>query len=261
MHSPDHPHVDHVARYAADIRERLRARSPRVHCITNAVAQNFTANMLLAAGAMPSMTIAPEEIATFVAGADALLANLGTFDSERRRAADIAIAAAVKGEIPWVLDPVLIDRAPSRAEYARSLLVRGPKTLRLNQAEFTVLAGDETGVPATIADFARDNEVVIALSGEIDIVADATRTAKIGNGHALMARVTAMGCAASALTAACLAVESDPWRASAAALTIFGIAGQIAGESANGPGSFATAIIDALHGLDGETIVQRAKVA
>ncbi len=43
---------------AADMLERLRARRPRVHCITNAVAQNFTANMLLAAGAVPSMTIA-----------------------------------------------------------------------------------------------------------------------------------------------------------------------------------------------------------
>ena len=34
----------------ADILERLRERRPRVHCITNAVAQAFTANMLLAVG-------------------------------------------------------------------------------------------------------------------------------------------------------------------------------------------------------------------
>ena len=38
----------------ADILERLRERRPRVHCITNAVAQAFTANMLLAAGTVPS---------------------------------------------------------------------------------------------------------------------------------------------------------------------------------------------------------------
>ena len=54
---------------------------PRVHCITNAVAQNFTANMLLAAGAVPSMTIAPKEVGRFAARADALLVNLGTFDA------------------------------------------------------------------------------------------------------------------------------------------------------------------------------------
>ena len=66
-------------------------RSPRVHCITNAVAQNFTANMLLAAGAVPSMTLSPEEIAAFVARSDALLVNLGTFDRERREATEIAV--------------------------------------------------------------------------------------------------------------------------------------------------------------------------
>ena len=58
---------------------------PRVHCITNAVAQNFTANVLLAAGAMPSMTIAPKEVGAFAARADALLVNLGTFDRGARR--------------------------------------------------------------------------------------------------------------------------------------------------------------------------------
>jgi len=60
----------------ADILERLRERRPRVHCITNAVAQAFTANMLLAAGAVPSMTIALKEVRVFAARADALLVNL-----------------------------------------------------------------------------------------------------------------------------------------------------------------------------------------
>ena len=70
---------------------------PRVHCITNQVAQTFTANMLLALGAQPSMTISPEEIAHFVARADALLVNLGTFDAEAAAAAiEIAVAAAQK---------------------------------------------------------------------------------------------------------------------------------------------------------------------
>src|SRR3984893_15007185 len=82
---------------SADILARIRARRPRVHCITNAVAQNFTATMLLAAGAVPSMTIASDEIADFVARADALLVNLGTLDPERRAAIEIAIATAGGG--------------------------------------------------------------------------------------------------------------------------------------------------------------------
>ena len=116
----------------ADILERLRERRPRVHCITNAVAQNFTANMLLAAGAVPSMTIAPKEVGAFAARADALLINLGTFDPERQKASLAAIGVANKAGIPWVLDPVFIDRSPPRAAFAKTLVAKKPRALRLN---------------------------------------------------------------------------------------------------------------------------------
>ena len=74
MHAPgSSPLTSDLPDIAADIFARLRARNPSVHCITNAVAQNFTANVLLAAGAIPSMTVAPDEVGSFVARADALL--------------------------------------------------------------------------------------------------------------------------------------------------------------------------------------------
>ena len=120
---------------------RLRAKSPRVHCITNSVAQNFTANVLLALGAVPSMTLSGEEIGAFVARSDALLVNLGTFDRERREATSIAVDSATRNGLPWVLDPVFVDRAEQRAVYARDLIFLEPKAIRLNAAEFTALAG------------------------------------------------------------------------------------------------------------------------
>ena len=104
----------------ADILERMRERRPRVHCITNAVAQTFTANMLLAVGAVPSMTIALKEVKAFAARADAVLINLGTFDPERQKASLAAIGVANKAGIPWVLDPVFIDRSPPRAAFAKN---------------------------------------------------------------------------------------------------------------------------------------------
>src|SRR5262245_66274305 len=85
---------------AADVLERVRLRTPRVHCITNAVAQNFSANMLLALGAVPSMTIAAEEVGAFAGGADALLVNLGTFDTERRAACETAVASVMAADRP-----------------------------------------------------------------------------------------------------------------------------------------------------------------
>jgi hydroxyethylthiazole kinase len=240
---------------AVDVLERLRRRAPRVHCITNSVAQNFTANMLLAVGAVPSMTTAPEEVVAFVRGADALLVNLGTFDAERRTAVDTVLSAAEHR--PWVLDPVFVDRSADRAAFARSLLAQRPAVVRLNRNELTALAtGSGVDVPAVAAQWS----TTVALSGPTDVVTDGVSSLSLANGHAWMARVTAMGCAGSALVAACLAVETDPVRASASALLMLGIAGARAAEQSRGPGTFAVAILDAIHALDGATILLSAKV-
>jgi hydroxyethylthiazole kinase len=259
MHTPDHPSHGDLPQLAAALLDRLRTRGPRVHCLTNAVAQNFTANVLLAVGCVPSMTISPEEIAQFVTRANALLVNLGTFDRERREATEIAVETASQDNVPWVLDPVLIDRAPPRAAFARTLVESGPKVVRLNAAEFATLAGREGGREA-LADYARAHNVVTALSGATDLVSDGKRTAAISNGHPLMAKVTAMGCAGSALIAAYLAVESDAWRAAAAGLLLLGIAGELAARNAKGPASFAVAIVDALYTLDDTALIQHARV-
>jgi hydroxyethylthiazole kinase len=249
------PDLRALAQSAADVLARLRAKTPRVHCITNSVAQAFTANVLLAVGAQPSMTISPEEIGHFAGSADALLVNLGTFDRERGEAIDIAVASATAAKRPWVLDPVLIDRSPPRAALARELLKRRPAALRLNAAEFAALAGAET--PAA---FAAASATIVALSGATDVIASGDHSVSLGNGHPLMARITAMGCAGSALVAACLAVEDDPWLASLAGLSILGVAGEIAGEVWKGPGSFAVAILDALYHLQPAELDKRAKV-
>jgi hydroxyethylthiazole kinase len=254
MHAPIE-----FADVAADILARLRTRAPRVHCITNSVAQQFTANVLLAAGAVPSMTISPEEIGSFVAGSDALLVNLGTFDIERRAAINAAIGAAKAGRKPWVLDPVFVERAPPRAQFARDILAQGPAVVRLNTAEFATLSDDDPGdAPARMA---KGQATVVALTGGVDRVTDGTRHAVIANGDPLMGLVTAIGCAGSALVAAALAVETDAFVAASATLTAFGVAGEVAARDVRGPGSFAGALIDALYGLDRATLRQRARVS
>jgi hydroxyethylthiazole kinase len=260
MLSPDRPVTSKdIPAVAAEVLERIRARAPRIHCITNVVAQNFSANMLLAAGAIPSMTIAPDEIVEFVARADALLVNLGTFDAERRVATNLAIDAMAQQGKPWLLDPVFVERSQQRTLFALSLLPFRPRAVRLNQAEFKALSGSDLD-GASLARFGEANDTVVGLTGETDIVFGGGRLTCISNGHPLMSKVTAMGCAGSALVGACLAVENDPWVAVASGLLILGVAGQIAGESAAGPGSLAFGILDALHALDAGTLIDRARV-
>jgi hydroxyethylthiazole kinase len=244
---------------AADILSRIRSRSPRVHCMTNSVAQNFTANVLLAAGALPSMTVTPEEIAEFVARSDALLVNLGTLDGARREAAEIAIEKATDEQHPWVLDPVFVDRSRARSDFARTLMGKTPRAVRLNGAEFTAIAGADPAEEA-LRRYALDQLCVVALTGVTDAVTDGARMAKIENGDPLMGRVTAMGCAGTALVAACLAVEADPWLATSAGLLAFAIAGECAAARARGPGSLSVEILDGLASLDRETLLARAKV-
>jgi hydroxyethylthiazole kinase len=252
--------ADDLVASAAAVLERVRTQAPHVHCITNAVAQNFSANMLLALGAVPSMTITPDEVGEFAAGADALLVNLGTFDAERRAAAEIAIGSVTQANRPWVLDPVFIERSQPRTAFAKALASRHPSALRLNRAEFAALAGT-TWSEAGLRAYAFEADAVLGLTGETDLVTDGARLARIANGHPLMAKVTAMGCSASAVVAACLAVEPDTWLATTTGLMVFGVAGEIAGARATGPGSFAAAMLDAIYALDGEVLVQEARVA
>jgi hydroxyethylthiazole kinase len=255
MHAPIE-----LADIAADVLARVRARAPRVHCITNSVAQQYTANMLLAAGAVPSMTISTDEIGAFVAGADALLVNLGTFDRERRSAIEVAIKTAAEKELPWLIDPVFVDRSPARAQFGRALLAARPSVVRLNHTEFAALSGNSAEGDAA-GRFAQANATIVALTGDVDIVSDGPRRIAIANGDPLMAAVTAMGCAGAAFVCAALAVEADAWLATLAALAAFGVAGEVAAQAAQGPGSFAVGMIDALHRLDLATLRTRVKAS
>jgi len=251
--------ADELPHITADILSRLRVRSPRVHCITNSVAQTFTANTLLAAGAIPSMTLSADEIGAFVSRADALLVNLGTFDETRRAATAAALDVVGERRTPWVLDPVFVDRSEARAVYAKSLVAQNPDAIRLNWAEFITLGGVEAD-DAALTRYALDTLAIVALTGTVDRITDGAQFVSIENGHPLMARVTAMGCAASALVAAFLAIESDAFTATAAALLAFGVAGGIAGERASGPGSFPAALLDALYALDKRALSEKARV-
>jgi len=245
---------------AGPLLERLRVECIRVHAITNAAAQTFTANLLLAAGGIPSLTVAPEEVPAFTGRSDALLVNLGTLDRDRREAIPQAIAAARDHAKPWVLDPVFVEASPPRLEFARSCLTSGPHVLRCNAAEFTALAGEDA-TPGSIQAFAKSYRTVVALTGAVDLIADSNNVLCIENGHPLMTRVTAMGCAATALVAAFAALHGSAIEAAAAALLVTGVAGEIAAHEANGPGTFQPAFLDALFHLDPANLLTCGRVS
>ncbi len=235
---------------------RLRDQRPRVHCITNTVVQGFTANVLLAAGAVPSMTTDPEEIRSFVERSDALLVNLGTLDADRRTAIAVAVESVASRGRRFVLDPVFIDVAAPRLAFAKTLLAGRPGIVRGNAAELAALVGAQP-TPASAA----ANSTVLALSAPVDCVLAPDHEIFIANGHPYAALVTGAGCALSALMAALLAVEPDAALAAATGFAAFGIAQERAAEVSRGPGTFATHLLDALHAVSPADLTGKAKLS
>lgn len=230
----------------ASVLARVAETRPRVQCLTNTVAQNITANMLLAFGAIPSMAIHVDEVAAMAEGAGAILINIGTINAESELAIPKLLEVARDRGKPLVFDPVFVELSPLRQHIAREVLRLPNLVVRGNATEMTALAFD----------LAAAEGVTRVTTGKVDRIESGAARFSVAHGHKLMTKVTGVGCAAGALIAACCAVEADPAIAAAAALTAYGIAGEIAAERARGPGSFAVELVDALAGIDEATLAQ-----
>lgn len=251
---------------AATLR-RLRRTAPLVHCITNAVAADLVANAVNAIGARPVMAPSSAEAEEIVAASAVLTINIGMPDEGRVAAMAAAAEAAGRLGRPWVLDPVAVGATAWRRAIADRLLALRPGIVRGNASEILALdaggAGHGAGVDATEApeaaetaaiSLARRHGMVVAVTGAVDIVTDGARTLHIAGGHPLMARVSGMGCALTAVVGACRAVTDDPLAAAADAVALFAAAGARVGAMSAGPGSFRMHFLDALDRLGADAL-------
>lgn len=240
-----------------DALSALRAEAPLVHCITNYVAMNIAANVLLAAGASPAMVHAEEEVADFTSLAGALTINIGTLSAPWVRGMIVAAKTATARGIPWVFDPVAHFATPYRKQVAQELMSLRPTILRGNASEILALAGEmgagkgtDSGdsvehAHAAAQALARTYRTVVAVTGPIDFLTDGTRTAQLSGGSDLMPKVTALGCSLTALMGGYAAV-APAFDAALASLAHFKVAGSRAATGAEGPGSFQVRFLDAL---------------
>lgn len=269
---------------AAENLAAVRSAAPLVHNITNFVVMNLTANALLAVGASPVMAHAEEEVEEMVGLAGALVLNIGTLSRDWVPAMILAGRTARARGKPVVLDPVGAGATRFRTETARRILQEaGVSIVRGNASEILAVArslenagggepdpgigtrGVDTvhsmeAAAAWAGRLAERSGVVAAVTGPTDLVTDGRRSIRIGNGHPLMRRITGAGCSASAIVAAFAAVDPDPVTAAATGLSVFGLAGEIAGDSAFGPGTFLIRLLDALHTLTPEQVLAGARI-
>lgn len=266
-------HAHFGAAAIADDLRAVRERAPLVHNVTNFVVMQQTANALLAIGASPIMAHAEAELDELLALAGALVLNIGTLDAPWISAMERALVVARGRALPVVLDPVGAGASRLRTETALRLLGRGGVTiLRANASEILALAGaagGTRGVDSThSSDAAREAarslaagyDCAVVVSGAIDYCLDRTREARVHNGVAMMARITGMGCTASALCGAFAAVQPNSLRSAVDAMAVMGIAGELALAAARGPGTMAASFFDALHQMDIAELDRRLRV-
>ncbi len=255
----------------------LRERVPLVDCITNVVTVNDCANVLLAAGARPSMASHPCEIEEAASRASSLVCNLGALDK-----IDSMIAggqSANRAGRPVVLDPVAVgNTAFRRSECERLLDAVRFTAIRGNASEIRSLVRRESagcGVDAEFADavtettlpravsmareLARERRTIVVLSGKLDIVSDDERTVILRGGCATMAKISGSGCMLTCLIAAfCGAVPERPFEAVCAAVATMNAAGENAEarkiENGTGNATFRNDLIDAVFNLTEERL-------
>ncbi|MFW2461579.1 hydroxyethylthiazole kinase, partial [Burkholderia pseudomallei] len=186
----------------------VKRDAPFVYGLTNYVAANLSANVLLAVGAAPALGAAADWPARFGAGANALWINTAALMSSGADTLLTAARAASKAGTRWVLDPVALGAgAPEYDAIVRDLLALRPTVIRGNASELIALAGgtaagkgvDTTASPesalAFIGDLARRSGAVVAVSGPTDYVTDGVATLAVAGGDARLTRVTGAGCA------------------------------------------------------------------
>lgn len=263
--------------------ENVGSVCPLIHNITNYVTVNDCANILLACGGSPIMSDDEEEVKEITTICGGLNINIGTLNKRTIKSMFLAGKKANELNHPVLLDPVGAGASKLRTETACDLLdeikfacVRG------NISEIKTLAsgsGTTKGVDADAADkvtednldevisfakaFSKSTGAVVAITGAIDIVADAEKAYCIRNGHPMMSTITGTGCQLSAMTSAFIvANQKNPLEAVVAAVCAMGYAGELAYDrlsEKDGNSTYRNYIIDAIFNMTGEQLEKGAK--
>ena len=255
------------------ILEKVRKEKPLVHHITNWVTIYDCANMTRAFGALPVMAHAKEESGDMANIASSLVLNIGTLTLDLIESMIKAGRSANKKEIPVVLDAVGVGATKLRDDKSFEILDKVKvDIIKGNASEIAKLAGEDVmtkGVEAAEVEadlidvgkkLANERECVVVITGKEDIVTDGEKVHLVKNGHEMMGCVVGTGCMAASVIGAFAAVEKDYCNAAAAALSCYGIAGELAAPESKGPGSFKEMFYDNVFNLDSNKVDGASKI-
>ena len=257
----------------ASILNEIRNNSPLVNNITNYVVMNNTANALLSVGASPVMAHSLDEVEDIISISSSLVINMGTLSELW---VDSMIKAGKKAnelKKPIVFDPVGIGASSYRTEIAKEIIEKtSPCVIRGNASEIMVLAQLSSvtkGVDSTAKTVEALNGAIqlskelnntVVVSGETDYIVTRNKVSSVNNGREIMSKVTGMGCTATSVIGASVAVEDDVHEAAVFSMALMGVAGEIAESKSNGPGSFQISFLDTLSSVSSKIISDNARI-
>ena len=230
-----------------------------IHCITNPISINQTANTILALGASPIMAEHPLEVEEITKTASSLLLNTGNITDVRMESMKISLKAANRMGIPVTLDAVGTACSALRKRFVRELFKEGRFTvIKGNASEILALADDtytDAGVDAgkdidsallkqAVTDLSSDTNAIVIATGKTDIIGFEGTLTEVKGGSEKLASVTGTGCMSGAVIATYLARENT-LQSVKDACRFFKKCGEAAGAS-KGPGTFMVNLLDAL---------------
>lgn len=263
--------------------ENVKAKNPLVHNITNYVTVNDVANVLLACGGSPIMADDIDDVEDITSICGGLNINIGTLNKNTIPSMLAAGKKANELGHAVLLDPVGAGASRLRTETAIKLLNEIKfDVIRGNISEIKTLAfgsGSTKGVDADVADAVTEDTLdqavafvkilsgklgcIIAVTGAIDLVADADTCYVIRNGRPEMGKITGTGCQLSGLMTAYLTANPDhKLEAAATAVILMGAAGEVGYanmEPADGNSTYRNRIIDAIYNMDADKLCSMAK--
>ncbi len=237
-----------------------RANNCLIHCITNPISINQTANAVLALGARPIMAEHPLEVEEITKTASALLLNTGNISDVRMTSMKISLKAAnIKG-IPVILDAVGCACSALRKNFLNELLSEGKfAVIKGNYSEILALGDDaykdigvdaktgidEESVLRAILKISADTNAIVLATGKVDLIGFGGSVTEVCGGTEMLSSVTGTGCILGAVIATYLARENT-FRSVVDACRFFKKCGEEAARNDAGNGTFMVNLIDAL---------------
>ncbi|MER2174012.1 MAG: hydroxyethylthiazole kinase [Carnobacterium sp.] len=239
---------------------QIKKKAPLVHCMTNYVVANFTANGLLAVGASPIMADEMNEVSEIVSIAQALLINIGTVNDRTAESMMLAGKKANELSIPIVLDPVGVGSTSYRRQLVQLFLKNIQFDLiRCNVGELAAIAGEvwqskgvdsgtgEIDIALVAKRMSLQYKCFVIVTGESDFITDGHEGIHISGGKEIATHITGTGCLLSAICAASLAIgDTNQLQDLATTLKDYK---QAAEHSTNEVGTFALQFMNALQEL------------